>query len=671
MNIPVVFYILLISLIGYLKRDNIAELGINLADWRDRQIKESIEYDKFKEYLEKDRIKRVDFYENEQIAIVDIANPEFGTNSLKSRVELPLGPSPSDLIVKLRKLKTDFTVHPSFSYETLWSVIGAFVFPLLILGLMSLILNFSNSNEWGDNDFFSGFGGPGQLMNFRKARVKIQLDANTGVLFKDVAGIDEAKQEFEEVVTFLQQPQLFTAVGANPPKGVILVGPPGTGKTLLAKAIAGEAGVPFISISGSEFVEMFVGIGASRVRDLFKIAQQNSPCILFIDEIDAVGRKRGTGVGGTNDEREQTLNQILTEMDGFNQNTGIIVIAATNRADILDSALLRPGRFDRQVSLNLPDLRGRTEILKVHSKNKKFSSDRVLKIIARRTTGFAGADLANLLNEAAILTARANSEAITIQHINTAIERIIAGLEGTLLGDGKSKRIVSFHEIGHGLVGTLLKSHNIVEKVTLVPRGQAQGLTWFSPSKQSLLTRGQFTARIIGTLAGRAAENVTVGKREFTSGASNDITQVTSVARVMVTRFGMSSLGPFALLPPSDNGPIFIRGKLNIKSAPEYSIETTTKISNDIYNILVEGLSSAGEIIQINRVILDHLSEILMQEESIAGNEFKNYISVYTRLPHIRQKRLFRKSSRKKTTVKVIEYVNKKDTIKKKEEILV
>merc|ERR1719271_1424693 len=324
-------------------------------------------------------------------------------------------------------------------------------------------------------------GGPGNPMAFSKSKAKFQMEPNTGVTFDDVAGVDEAKADFEEVVEFLKRPERFTAVGAKIPKGVLLVGPPGTGKTLLAKAIAGEAGVPFFSISGSEFVEMFVGVGASRVRDLFKKAKENAPCIIFVDEIDAVGRQRGTGIGGGNDEREQTLNQLLTEMDGFEGNTGIIVVAATNRVDILDAALLRPGRFDRRVTVDVPDIGGRRSILNVHVKNKK-------------------------LDEAAILTGRRGKAAITNLEIDDSVDRIVAGMEGTRMVDSKSKTLVAYHEVGHAVCGTLTPGHDAVQKVTLVPRGQARGLTWFIPGEDpSLISQEQIRARVVGALGGRAA----------------------------------------------------------------------------------------------------------------------------------------------------------------------
>ena len=550
-----------------------------------------ISFDKFLSYLENGDIKKVDLYENAEIVVFD-AFGSLGDKLQHIGVKVPI--RNSSLILKLREFQIDFTAHPAVTFESAWSILSALLVPVLLLVVFQLFFS-----EGSNYDFFG---------NLRKARAKIQLDANTGVSFSDVAGIDEAKQEFEEFVSFLKMPQLFTAVGANPPKGVIIVGPPGTGKTLLAKAIAGEAGVPFISISGSEFVEMFVGIGASRVRDLFETAERNSPCILFIDEIDAIGRQRGTGVGGTNDEREQTLNQILTEMDGFKPTSGIIVIAATNRADVLDSALLRPGRFDRQITVNLPDIYGRIEILKVHSRNKNIDSKTSLKFIAQRTAGFSGADLANILNEAAILTARANLETISIKQIYTAIERIIAGLEGVLLNDSRNKRLVAYHEVGHALAGTLLKNHDDVQKVTLIPRGRAQGLTWFTPDEQPLLTRGQLSSRLIGTLGGRAAEKVIFGKMEITSGASNDFFKVNSLARQMVTRFGMSSLTPMAMDLPQPS--IFFGRRLQTR--PDCFLDVADQIDMQIIEIVEDGFDKACTILERNRLLLDQLSTLLL-----------------------------------------------------------
>ena len=403
-------------------------------------------YSRFLEYLDMDRVKKVDLYENGSIAIVEAVSPELGNRVQRVRVQLP-GLS-AELLQKFREKNIDFAAHnpQEDSSSVILNLVGNLAFPLLLVGGLFFL---SRRSQGG----MGGPGGPGNPMSFGKSKAKFQMEPNTGVTFDDVAGVDEAKAEFMEVVEFLKRPERFTSVGARIPKGVLLVGPPGTGKTLLAKAIAGEAGVPFFSISGSEFVEMFVGVGASRVRDLFKKAKENAPCIVFVDEIDAVGRQRGTGIGGGNDEREQTLNQLLTEMDGFEGNTGVIVVAATNRADILDSALLRPGRFDRQVSVDVPDIKGRQEILKVHGSNKKFNNDVSLPIIAARTPGFSGADLANLLNEAAILTGRRGKTEIGVKEVDDAIDRIVAGMEGTVMTDGKGKSLVAYHEVGHAICG--------------------------------------------------------------------------------------------------------------------------------------------------------------------------------------------------------------------------
>nr|YP_009730738.1 putative chloroplast ATP-dependent protease [Cladosiphon okamuranus]QAY80975.1 putative chloroplast ATP-dependent protease [Cladosiphon okamuranus] len=621
----------LISGFVYLKWDNFTDLATNLINFKNSHPTKIVSYDTFLRYLENGDIKKVDLYENAEIAVFN-AFDSLDKNLIKSdtgiavlnnflssddlqHVGVKIPVRNSSLILTLREYKIDFTAYPIVSFDSVWPILSVLLIPVLLIVVYRLFFS-----EGSNYDFFG---------NLRKARAKIQLDADTGVLFSDVAGIDEAKQEFEEFVSFLKMPQLFTAVGANPPKGVIIVGPPGTGKTLLAKAIAGEAGVPFISISGSEFVEMFVGIGASRVRDLFETAERNSPCILFIDEIDAIGRQRGTGVGGTNDEREQTLNQILTEMDGFKPTSGIIVIAATNRADVLDSALLRPGRFDRQITVYLPNIYGRIEILKVHSRNKNIDSKTSLKFIAQRTAGFSGADLANILNEAAILTARANLETITIKQIYTAIERIIAGLEGVLLNDSRNKRLVAYHEVGHALTGTLLKNHDDVQKVTLIPRGRAQGLTWFTPDEQPLMTRGQLSSRLIGTLGGRAAEKVIFGKMEITSGASNDFFKVNNLARQMVTRFGMSSLTPMAMELPK---PTIFFGR-SVQTRPDCFLDIADKIDLQIIEMVEDGFEKACVTLERNRLLLDQLATLLTQIETIDGKEFEQFVSTYTGLP--------------------------------------
>ena len=502
----------------------------------------------------------------------------------------------------------------------IWGFLGNLIFPVLLIG--SLFFLFRRSNNLP--------GGPVQAMNFGKSKARFQMEAKTDIMFDDVAGIDEAKEELQEVVTFLKQPERFTAVGAKIPKGVLLVGAPGTGKTLLAKAIAGEAGVPFFSISGSEFVEMFVGVGASRVRDLFKKAKENAPCLIFIDEIDAVGRQRGAGIGGGNDEREQTLNQLLTEMDGFEGNTGIIIIAATNRPDVLDSALMRPGRFDRQVMVDAPDFKGRQEILNVHARNKKLAPSVSLEAIARRTPGFSGADLANLLNEAAILTARRRKEAISLLEIDDAVDRVVAGMEGTPLVDSKSKRLIAYHEVGHAIVGTLIKDHDPVQKVTLIPRGQAQGLTWFTPDEeQGLTTKAQLMARIAGAMGGRAAEEEVFGYDEVTTGAGGDLQQVTEMARQMVTRFGMSDLGPLSL--ESSGGEVFLGGGLMNRS--EYSETVAARIDGQVRSLAEQGHQIARQIVREQREVVDRLVDLLIGKETIDGDEFRGIVAEYAEVP--------------------------------------
>ena len=595
---------------GFLGSNN-TEFGKNIASSR-------MTYGRFLEYLDMGWVKRVDLYDDGHTAIVEAIGPELGNRIQRIRVELPA--TAPELITKLRKANVDIDAHPSVDGNSSWGILGNLIFPIALIGGLAFLIRRSSNMP----------GGPGQAMNFGKSKARFQMEAKTGVTFSDVAGVDEAKEEFEEVVSFLKRPERFTAVGAKIPKGVMLVGPPVTGKTLLAKAIAGEAGVPFFSISGSEFVEMFVGVGASRVRDLFKKAKENSPCIIFIDEIDAVGRQRGTGIGGGNDEREQTLNQLLTEMDGFEGNTGIIVIAATNRVDVLDSALLRPGRFDRQVTVDVPDVKGRLEILNVHARNKKLAEEVSLEVIAKRTPGFSGADLANLLNESAILTARRRKDATTMSEVDSAIDRVIAGMEGTALVDSKTKRLIAYHEVGNAIVGTLLKHHDAVQKVTLIHRGQAKGLTWFTPSDdQSLISRSQILARIMGALGGRAAEEVVFGYPEVTTGAGNDLQQVTSMARQMVTRFGMSNIGPLAL--ESQGSDPFLGRSMGGSS--QYSEDVASRIDMQIRSIIQHCHDETVQIIKDNRVVIDQLVDILIEKETISGEEFRNIVAEYTPLP--------------------------------------
>ncbi len=591
------------------------EFGKNTASTR-------MTYGRFLEYLDADRVTSVDLYDGGQTAIVEATDSQLDDRIQRLRVDLPaVAP---ELIAKLREENIPLASHPANNDGAIWGLLGNLIFPILLIGGLFFLFRRSSNVP----------GGPGQAMNFGKSRARFQMEAKTGVMFDDVAGVEEAKEELKEVVTFLKQPERFTAVGARIPKGVLLVGPPGTGKTLLAKAIAGEAGVPFFSISGSEFVEMFVGVGASRVRDLFKKAKENAPCLIFIDEIDAVGRQRGAGIGGGNDEREQTLNQLLTEMDGFEGNTGIIIIAATNRPDVLDSALLRPGRFDRQVTVDAPDLKGRIGILDVHARNKKLAPEISIEMIARRTPGFTGADLANLLNEAAILTARRRKEAITMLEINDAVDRVVAGMEGTPLVDSKSKRLIAYHEVGHAIVGTLIKAHDAVQKVTLIPRGQAQGLTWFTPSEeQGLITRGQLKARITGALGGRAAEEEIFGHSEVTTGAGGDLQQVTSMARQMVTRFGMSDLGPLSL--ESQEGEVFLGAGLMSRS--EYSEEIASRIDEQVRVIVERCHDEALRLIRENRMVIDRLVDLLIEKETIDGEEFRQIVAEYTDVPEKEQ----------------------------------
>ncbi|WP_423201887.1 ATP-dependent zinc metalloprotease FtsH [Cylindrospermopsis raciborskii] len=566
----------------------------------------SLSYGQLLQKTKAGQVKRVEIDEGEQIAKVYLVSHKPGTAPISVR----LLDQNSELISKLKEKKVEFgEISTASSRATIGLLINLmWILPLLALIMLLLRRSASSSN---------------QALNFGRSRARFQMEAKTGVKFDDVAGITEAKEELQEVVTFLQQPEKFTAVGAKIPKGVLLVGPPGTGKTLLAKAIAGEASVPFFSISGSEFVEMFVGVGASRVRDLFKKAKENAPCIIFIDEIDAVGRQRGAGIGGGNDEREQTLNQLLTEMDGFEGNNGIIIIAATNRPDVLDSALLRPGRFDRQVIVDAPDLKGRLDILAVHARNKKLDPTISLEEIAQRTPGFTGADLANLLNEAAILTARRRKEEITMLEINDAVDRVVAGMEGTALVDGKSKRLIAYHEVGHALIGTLVKDHDPVQKVTLIPRGQALGLTWFTPNEdQGLVSRSQMLARIMGALGGRAAEEIVFGKAEVTTGAGNDLQQVTTMARQMVTRFGMSDLGLLSLETPSQE--VFLGRDWGMKS--DYSEQIAAKIDVQVRDIVSNCYAKVKELLQENRMTMDRLVEMLMVEETIDGDLFRNIV---------------------------------------------
>ena len=457
-------------------------------------------------------------------------------------------------------------------------------------------------------------GGGGRVMNFGKSKAKLLGEDNIKVTFNDVAGAEEAKQELEEVVDFLKDPSKFTAIGAKIPKGVLLSGPPGTGKTLLAKAVAGEAGVPFFTISGSDFVEMFVGVGASRVRDLFGQAKKNAPCIIFIDEIDAVGRQRGAGLGGGHDEREQTLNQLLVEMDGFDANEGIITIAATNRPDILDPALLRPGRFDRQVIVGRPDLRGREAILKVHARNKPLAEDVDLKTIAKKTPGFTGADLNNLLNEAALLAARNNKKIITMAEVEEASEKVSMGPErrSHIVSD-KERRLTAYHESGHAIVAHLLPDADPVHKVTIIPRGGAGGYTMMLPTEeQNYATKSQLLARIRVALGGRCAEALIL--KEISNGASGDLQTVTNIARTMITQWGMSdTLGPIVLGEHQEQ--VFLGRSLGHER--NYSETVAAKIDEEVHNLVASAYNDVMNMLAENEQFLHNMANALLEEETI------------------------------------------------------
>ncbi|MEM1172103.1 MAG: ATP-dependent zinc metalloprotease FtsH3 [Cyanobacteria bacterium P01_H01_bin.35] len=572
------------------------------------QTRESWKYSKFIQQVETNNVDKVSISADRTIARVKAAD---GTIYL---VNLPNDP---DLINILTQNKVDISVLPQ-NEEGFWvRALSSLFFPILLLVGLFFLLRRAQS-------------GPGsQAMNFGKSKARVQMEPQTQVTFGDVAGIEQAKLELTEVVDFLKNADRFTAIGAKIPKGVLLVGPPGTGKTLLAKAVAGEAGVPFFSISGSEFVEMFVGVGASRVRDLFEQAKSNAPCIVFIDEIDAVGRQRGAGLGGGNDEREQTLNQLLTEMDGFEGNTGIIIIAATNRPDVLDAALLRPGRFDRQVVVDRPDYAGRLEILNVHARGKSLSKDVDLEKIARRTPGFTGADLSNLLNEGAILAARRNLTEISMDEVNDAIDRVLAGPEKKdRVMSEKRKELVAYHEAGHALVGALMPDYDPVQKISIIPRGGAGGLTWFTPSEDrmdsGLYSRVYLQNQMAVALGGRIAEEIIFGDEEVTTGASNDLQQVARVARQMVTRFGMSDrLGPVAL--GRQNGNMFL-GR-DIMSERDFSEETAAAIDDEVRNLVDQAYRRAKEVLVGNRHVLDKLAEMLVDKETVDSDELQDLLA--------------------------------------------
>ena len=569
----------------------------------------TLRYSDFVEAVQDNQVSRV------------LISPDRGTAQVVEndgrRAEVNLAPD-KDLLKLLTEHDVDIAVQPTRQPGAWQQAAGSLIFPLLLLG--GLFFLFRRAQGGG--------GGGNPAMNFGKSKARVQMEPSTQITFGDVAGIEGAKLELTEVVDFLKNPDRFTAVGAKIPKGVLLVGPPGTGKTLLAKAVAGEAGVPFFSISGSEFVEMFVGVGASRVRDLFEQAKKNAPCIVFIDEIDAVGRQRGAGLGGGNDEREQTLNQLLTEMDGFEGNSGIIIVAATNRPDVLDAALMRPGRFDRQVVVDRPDYSGRLQILKVHARGKTLAKDVDLDKVARRTPGFTGADLSNLLNEAAILAARRELTEVSNDEISDAIERVMAGPEKKdRVMSERRKRLVAYHEAGHALVGALMPDYDPVQKISIIPRGQAGGLTFFTPSEErmesGLYSRAYLQNQMAVALGGRVAEEIVYGEDEVTTGASNDLQQVAQVARQMVTRFGMSDkLGPVAL--GRAQGGMFL-GR-DIAAERDFSEDTAATIDEEVSDLVSVAYKRATQVLTQNRSVLDELAEMLVDQETVDAEDLQELL---------------------------------------------
>lgn len=560
--------------------------------------KSEMSYTSFLQQVSQKKVESVTITDNHAIVGKIKNGPDFTTYA----------PTDANLIPQLVQNGVEVTAKPPEQPAWWMSMLTSILPIILLIGVWFFIMQQTQ-------------GGGGRVMNFGKSRAKMQGEGKVNVTFKDVAGADEAKQELEEVVEFLRNPGKFNAIGAKIPKGVLLFGPPGTGKTLLARAVAGEAGVPFFSISGSDFVEMFVGVGASRVRDLFNQAKKNAPCIIFIDEIDAVGRQRGAGLGGGHDEREQTLNQLLVEMDGFGANEGIITIAATNRPDILDPALLRPGRFDRQVTVDKPDLRGREAILKVHARNKPLADDVDLKIIAKKTPGFTGADLSNLLNEAALLAARQNKKTVTMDDLEEASEKVSYGPERrSHIVSEKERRLTAYHESGHAIVAHLLPDADPVHKVTIIPRGRAGGYTMMLPTEeQNYMTKSQLLARIRVALGGRCAEALVL--KEISSGASGDLQQVTNIVRHMITRLGMSDeLGPMVFGEHQEQ--VFLGRSLGHER--NYGEAVAEKIDAEMHAIVADAYNDVMQMLAENIDFLHNMANALLEEETIDHKQIEN-----------------------------------------------
>ena len=566
-----------------------------------------VSYDKFLDMLSGGQVTVVELQENERELYFKAAD-ENGAERIYSTGVFP----DADLQKRLSESGVTFSAVAPQENSTLMNFLFTWIFPTLILILPMVLLWRMMQKRMGDGSNMMSFG-------MGKSNAKMYVAAQTGKTFADVAGQEEAKEALEEIVDFLHNPDKYRSVGAVMPKGVLLVGPPGTGKTLLARACAGEAGVPFYAISGSDFVEMYVGVGASRVRDLFEKAKKTMPSIIFIDEIDAVGRQRGAGLGGGHDEREQTLNQLLVEMDGFDANDGVIVMAATNRADILDKALLRPGRFDRQVYVGLPDVKGREEILRVHTKNKPLGPDVSLKTIAKSTAGFSGADLENLVNEAALLAARKGKKAITEPEIEEASIKVVAGPEkkSRVVTDAE-KRLTSYHEAGHAITGYFCKTHDPVHQISIIPRGSAGGFTMYLPEKDpSYVTKTAMNENIVCLLGGRVAEQLVLD--DISTGASNDLQRATDTARAMVTRYGFSErMGP--VVYGTDPGETFL-GR-DFGQGKGYSENTASEIDNEIRDIMDESYETARRILTEHMTELHRVAGVLMEREKISGEEF-------------------------------------------------
>jgi len=579
-----------------------------------------VRYSDFLRLVNADRVEKVTFSAD--------GTKLLGVDTDGVRIKIDSLPNDPSLLNELTSHKVDVTVLPNNEAAGgLGELAQSLIFPaILFAGLFFL----SRGGAGGNGGMPGGGGMPGNPMGFGKSKAQIQMVPDTGVNFEDVAGCDGAKLELAEVVDFLKQPEVYSANGCRIPRGVILDGPPGTGKTLLAKAVAGEAGVPFISIAASEFVEMFVGVGASRVRDIFAQAKKNAPCIIFIDEIDAVGRQRGAGFAGGNDEREQTINQILVEMDGFDGNPGIITIAATNRVDVLDQALLRPGRFDRKITVDLPDFKGRTRILGVHARGKPLEPDVDLEAIARRTPGFSGAQLENLMNEAAISAARMDKSTVGWEQIDGAVDRIMVGLEkkgGTANQVAKQKELVAYHEAGHAVVGALMPDYDQVQKITIIPRSNgAGGLTFFAPTdsrlESGMYSRQYLESQLAVALGGRLAEEIIYGEDFVTTGASNDIQQVASIAKRMVKQWGMSKkVGPVALESPQSGGPFM--GRSMGQRPTQWGGKIMGNVDSEVERMVNNSYLTAKKVLTENRPLLDHLAKTLVDQEVVSAEEFQ------------------------------------------------